>query len=40
MINIICALAANRAIGYNNKLLYHLSAVLGVLTALTPDIPS
>ena len=35
MINIICALAANRAIGYNNKLLYHLSADLRRFKALT-----
>lgn len=35
MLTIICALAANRAIGYQNKLLYHLSADLRRFKALT-----
>lgn len=35
MISIICALAANRAIGYNNRLLYRLSADLRRFKALT-----
>ena len=35
MLTIICALAANRAIGYQNKLLYHLSADVRRFKALT-----
>lgn len=35
MITIICALARNRAIGYDNKLLYHLRADLKRFKALT-----
>jgi len=35
MLNIICALAENRAIGYNNQLLYHLRADLKRFKALT-----
>lgn len=35
MITIICALAENRAIGYNNDLLYHLRADLRRFKALT-----
>lgn len=35
MISIICALAQNNAIGYNNKLLYHLRADLQRFKALT-----
>ena len=35
MITIICAIAANRAIGYDNRLLYHLSADLRRFKALT-----
>lgn len=35
MLTIICALAANRAIGYQNNLLYHLSADLRRFKALT-----
>ena len=35
MLTIICALAANRAIGYQNKLLYHLSADLRRFKTLT-----
>lgn len=35
MIAIICALAANRAIGYQNRLIYHLSADLRRFKALT-----
>lgn len=35
MISIICALAENNAIGYNNDLLYHLRADLRRFKALT-----
>lgn len=35
MLAIICALARNRAIGYNNKLLYYLSADLKRFKSLT-----
>lgn len=35
MINIICALAENNAIGYNNDLLFHLRADLQRFKALT-----
>jgi len=35
MITIICALAENRAIGFENRLLYHLSADLQRFKALT-----
>lgn len=35
MLNIICALAANRAIGRDNKLIYHLPADLRRFKALT-----
>lgn len=35
MITIICALAENNAIGYNNELLYHLRADLQRFKALT-----
>ena len=35
MLAIICALARNRAIGYNNKLLYYLSADLKPFKSLT-----
>lgn len=35
MLSIICALAENRAIGYNNDLLYHLRADLKRFKALT-----
>ncbi len=35
MLTIICALAANRAIGYENKLLYYLPADLRRFKALT-----
>ncbi len=35
MLTIICALAANRAIGYNNQLLYHLRADLQRFKMLT-----
>ena len=35
MLSIICAVAENNAIGYNNDLLYHLRADLQRFKALT-----